>query len=83
MQTPPWLQRLPLRRPCSRPACRSVGIVVSQILLCAQRPGMVAGTLTVHLENLSSISPRRSAANLLSSFRLRRTVRAATDRYLL
>jgi hypothetical protein len=41
------------------------------------------GKLTLHLANLSSISPRRSAAILLSSFRLRRTACAATDRYLL
>ena len=36
--------------------------------------------LTVHLANLSSCWPRRSAASLLSSFRLRRTTRAATAR---
>jgi hypothetical protein len=39
--------------------------------------------LTFHLANFNSISPLRSAANRLSSFRLRRTTRAATERYLL
>jgi hypothetical protein len=39
--------------------------------------------LTFHFANLNSISPRRSATNRLSSFRLRRTTRAATERYLL
>lgn len=39
--------------------------------------------LTFHFANLSSISPLRSAANLCSSFKLRRTTRAATERYLL
>lgn len=36
--------------------------------------------LTVHLANLSSISPRRSAAILLSSLRERRTARDAAAR---
>lgn len=41
------------------------------------------GLLTFHLANLNSISPLFSACNLLSSFKLRRTTRAATARYLL
>ena len=36
--------------------------------------------LTVHLANLRSVSPLRSAMSLLSSFKLRRTARAATAR---
>ena len=39
--------------------------------------------LTTHLADLSSVWPRRSAASLCSSFKLLRTARAATVRYLL
>jgi len=40
--------------------------------------GQRGGKLTVHLANLNSISPRFSAANLLSSLRDLRTTRAET-----
>lgn len=55
----------------------------SPSLYPSNQPSGQKGQLTFHFANLSSISPLRSAANLMSSFRLRRTTRAATERYLL
>ena len=53
----------------------------NQRLESLARGGLGFGVqLTVHLEILISISPRRSAASLMSSFKLRRTAREATAR---
>lgn len=47
------------------------------------RGSRVQGALTLHFANRNSVWPLLSATNLCSSLRLRRTTRAATDRYLL
>lgn len=72
-----WRQ-WPGRGAWGRPACRSAGISVSANVLSFV--GRFYRLLTSHLAKRSSISPRRSAAILLSSFRLRRTTREATAR---
>jgi hypothetical protein len=53
-----------------------------QCRLPASRDGRDGG-LTSHTKNLRSVSPLRSACNLLSSLSERRTTRAATARYRL
>lgn len=52
----------------------------SSVLLPQIPKYLEEGILTFHLANLSSVSPRRSAMMRLSSFRLRRMVRAAMAR---
>lgn len=70
----------PCLPPCSAmiPSVLAVRIASSRIAHCHRV--CCRASLTSHLENRSSCSPRRSAASLLSSFRLRRTTRPATAR---
>lgn len=66
-----------LSSPCL-PFCCGCRPSANRCFVAAPFPFLQLGSLTSHLANRSSISPRRSATSLFSSFRLRRTTRPAT-----